>query len=63
MFEYVLVVYMNMDNPEYIGHFKSCADANNYVKEHHKDAVYTSCLYQDYIKLPKHLIKKEIEWK
>jgi len=63
MFEYVLIVYMNMDNPEYVGHFKSCAAANSYVQKHYKNAEYTSCLYQNYINLPKNLIKKEIEWK
>jgi len=54
---------MTMDTPEYVGHFKSCADANNYVEENYKNAKYTTCLYQDYINLPKDLIKKEIEWK
>jgi len=63
MFEYVLVIYMTMDTPEYVGHFKSCADANNYVKDNYKNAKYTTCLYQDFINLPKDLIKKEIEWK
>jgi hypothetical protein len=61
MFEYVLVVYMQMDSPEYIGHFSSCATANEYVKEHYKDAPYTTCLFEDYINLPKGLIKKDIK--
>ena len=61
MFEYVLVVYMQMDSPQYIGHFSSCAAANDYVKEHYKDAPYTTCLFEDYINLPKDLVKKEIK--
>jgi hypothetical protein len=62
MFEYVLVVYaISMDNPEYIGHFSSCAVANDYVKEHYPKAHYTTCLFEDYIRLPEGLIKKEIK--
>jgi hypothetical protein len=62
MFEYVLVVYaMSMDNPEYIGHFTSCAAVTEYVNKHHPKAHYTTCLHEDYINLPKGLIKKEIK--
>jgi len=52
---------MQMDSPQYIGHFTSCAAANEYVKEHYKDAPYTTCLFEDYINLPKDLVKKEIK--
>lgn len=62
MFEYVLVVYFNKQ-PEYIGHFTSCALASQYVEEHYPKAEYTSCLYEDYINLPLGLIKKEINVK
>ena len=61
MFEYVLVVYMTMDNPEYIGHFTSCAAVTDYVKEHYPKAEYTTCLHENYINLPLGLIKKEIK--
>ena len=52
---------MTMDSPKYIGHFVSCAVANQYVQEFYKDAEYTSCLHEDYIYMPKEFIKKEIE--
>lgn len=63
MFKYVLVVYMTMSNPQYVGHFVDCASANSYAKKHYPDAPYTSCLDEEYMFLPKGLIKKEIEWK
>lgn len=62
MFEYCLIVYMTMDSPEYIGHFISCAVANQYIQEHYKDAEYTSCLHEDYIYMPKGFVKKEIDY-
>jgi len=52
---------MTMDSPQYIGHFVSCAVANQYVQEFYKDAEYTSCLHEDYIYMPKGFIKKEID--
>jgi hypothetical protein len=52
---------MDMNSPEYIGHFTSCAAAQNHVNENYPDAEYTSCLYQDYIYLPETIIKKEIK--
>jgi len=61
MLEYVLVVYMDMQSPEYIGHFFSCAVANLYAEKNYPKAEYTSCLHEDYIKLPEGFIKKEIE--
>jgi len=63
MFEYVLVVYITMNSPQYVGHFVDCATANEYVKKNYPEAEYTSCLYEDYINLPEGLIKKEITWK
>lgn len=63
MFEYVLVVYITMNSPKYEGHFVDCANANEYAEEHYPDAEYTSCLHEEYIRLPKGLIKKEIKWK
>lgn len=60
MFEYVLVVYITMNSPQYVGHFVDCANANLYVDKHYPDAEYTSCLHEDYINLPDGLIKKEI---
>ena len=60
MFEYVLVVYITMKQPEYIGHFVDCATANEYAMKHYPKAEYTSCLHEDYINLPLGLIKKEI---
>lgn len=61
MLEYVLVVYLTMEEPKYIGHMESCAVANNYVQKYYKDAPYTICLHEDYINLPDHIIKIEIK--
>lgn len=61
MFEYVLVVYWTMSQPEYIGNFKSCAHATSYCEEHCTEAEYTSCLHEDYIYMPKGFVKKEID--
>ena len=61
LFEYVLVVYMSMNKPEYVGHFTSCAAATKYVDKHYPKAVYTTCLFEDYINLPLGIIKKEIK--
>lgn len=60
MLEYVLVIYIQKQ-PEYVGHFSSCAAANSYVEKHYPNAEYTSCLHEDYIHLPEGLVKKEIE--
>jgi hypothetical protein len=62
MFEYVLVVYWNMSQPEYIGNFKSCAHATSYCEEHCTEAEYTSCLHEDYIYMPAGFVKKEIDY-
>jgi hypothetical protein len=61
MFEFVLVVYITMQQPEYVGHFVNCTRASEYAKKYYKDAEYTSCLHEDYIHLPLGLIKKEIK--
>ena len=61
MFEYVLVLYMTMNQTKYEGHFKDCARANQYAKEHCPKCEYTSCLHEDHIRLPKNIIKKEIK--
>lgn len=61
MYEYILVVYMQMDNPQYVGSFTSCAAANDHVKEYYADAKYTTCLHEDYMFLPKDFLKKEIK--
>jgi len=42
MFEYVLVVYITMNSPQYVGHFVDCATANEYVKKNYPEAEYTS---------------------
>ena len=62
MFEYVLVVYWTMSQPEYIGNFKSCAHATSYCEEHCTEAEYTSCLHEDYIYMPAGFVKKEIDY-
>ena len=61
MFEFVLVVYITMQQPEYVGHFVNCTRASEYAIKHYKDAEYTSCLHENYIHLPLGLIKKEIK--
>lgn len=62
MFEYVLIVYMTMQDPMYIGHFENCAYADLYVKKHYQDAEYTSCLFEDYIYLPSTVTKTPIKY-
>ena len=62
MYEFVLVIYMTMDKPEYAGHFESCAVAQLYVDECCSKAEYTSCLHEEYIHLPANFIKKEIDY-
>lgn len=61
MFEYVLVVYMTMDDPMYVGNFSTCAHAQAYCNEFYPEAEYTSCLHEDYMFLPEGFIKKEIK--
>ena len=65
MFEFVCVMYFTheMDEHLYIGHFKSCDAAYVYIEQHYAPQEYTwiKCLHQDYINLPKNLIKKEME--
>jgi len=63
MLEYVLVVYFDaqMMKGEYVGHFASCAHANQYLEEHrdlYKERTWDKCLDQDYLFLPSDLIKK-----
>ena len=60
MLEFVLVVYLTMEEPKYMGHFKNCAIANDYVQKYYHDAPYTICLHEDFINLPPTIIKKEI---
>ena len=57
MYSFVLVVYMTLTTPMYVGHFKDCATANDHVKKHYPKAEYTSCLHEEYINLPVTLIK------
>ena len=54
MLEYVLVVYFDaqMMKGEYVGHFASCAHANQYLEEHHdlyKERTWDKCLDQNYL--------------
>ena len=63
MLEYVLVVYFDAEmlKGEYVGNFKSCAHANQYLLEQqelYKDRTWDKCLLQDYLFLPPDLIKK-----
>ena len=62
MLDFVLVVYFDakMQQGEYVGHFASCAHANQYLEEHkeYKDRIWDKCLDQDYLFLPPDLIKK-----
>ena len=50
-----------MKHPEYVGHFNSCALANNHAESNYKNAEYTTCLHEDYIFLPEGLIKRLID--
>ena len=63
MLEYVLVIYFDdqFNNGQYVGHFESCAHANQYLEEHVKEygkRTWDKCLYEKYILLPPQLIKK-----
>ena len=63
MLEYVLVVYFDdeMLKGEYVGNFRSCAHANQYLLEQqelYKERTWDKCLLQDYLFLPPNLIKK-----
>lgn len=63
MLEYVLVVYFDAEmlKGQYVGNFKSCAHANQYLLEQqelYKDRTWDKCLLQDYLFLPPDLIKK-----
>lgn len=62
MFEFVLIVYLTMDSPEYKGNFVDCATANSWVAKYYPDAPYTVCLHEDYINLPKNFIKREVHY-
>lgn len=62
MYEYVLVIFMTMGNPQYAGNFTSCAAADQYAKDCCKEAEYVSCLHEDYVFLPKGHIKKEVDY-
>ena len=65
MFEFVCVMFFThqLDEHLYIGHFKSCDAAYVYIEQHYEPQEYTwiKCLHQDYINLPKNLIKKEMD--
>lgn len=63
MLEYVLVVYFDdqFNNGQYVGHFESCAHAQTYLEQHHKEygkRKWDKCLFEKYILLPPQLIKK-----
>jgi len=45
---------------EYVGHFQSCQQANDYVALNHPTRVGSRCLFEEYIVIPKDTIKKEI---
>ena len=66
MFEFVCVLFFtnNLDEHLYIGHFESCAHAYNFVEENYTAEEYKwiKCLHEDYIYLPKGLVKKEIKY-
>ena len=65
MFEFVCVMFFThqLDEHLYIGHFKSCDAAYTFIEQHYEPQEYTwiKCLHQDYINLPKNLIKKEMD--
>lgn len=62
MFEYCLVIYMTMDDPVYKGNFVNCQVAQMYIDEYYPDAPYTICLHESYIVLPKHIVKKDVNY-
>lgn len=65
MFEFVCVIYFSssLQDYKYIGHFESCASANQFVEENYtkEEVSWIKCLHEDYIYLPKGFIKKEMK--
>lgn len=63
MFEFVLVVSLLNDfsDPEYVGHFSNCDVAMEYKDQHYPEHKSARCLLQQYINLPKGLVKKEVK--
>jgi hypothetical protein len=59
-FEFVLIVYLTMSTPKYVGNFVDCTVANEYVKKHYPKAEYSSCLYENYVYLPKDFVRINI---
>jgi len=54
MLEYILAV--SLEEPccdTYVGTFQNCVQAESYYKEHYPDHKGYSCLFVDYIMLPK----------
>jgi len=62
-FIFVLVINLspmsNVDNSFYVGHFKTCSQANLYAELHYPGEKATRCLFEQYIYLPK-VYKKRI---
>ena len=65
MFEFVCVIYFSNYPGDYmyVGHFESCAHANQWVVENYtqEEINWVKCLHEDYIYLPKGFIKKEMK--
>jgi hypothetical protein len=53
MLAYILVIYLG-STPNYIGTFQDCFSAERYVRQVYP-TYNSSCLYKDYIVLPKDL--------
>jgi hypothetical protein len=51
-----------MDDPVYKGNFVNCEVAQMYIDEYYSDAPYTICLHESYIVLPKHIVKKDVNY-
>lgn len=53
MIDYILVIYLST-TPQYIGTFQDCFAAERYVRQVYPE-YNSSCLYRDYINIPKDL--------
>lgn len=56
MLDYILAVYLNSE-PEYVGTFIDCHDAEKYVRMHYPNHN-SICQYREYIVLPADLKEK-----
>jgi hypothetical protein len=64
-FIFVLVINLspmsNVNDWFYVGHFKTCSQANLYAELHYPGEKATRCLFEEYIKLPEDYKRRVID--